>query len=262
MHAVQFVGIDLAWGAAANTGLCLVDGEHVVDSAVAKTDAEILNWVRPHTDGDCVVAIDAPLIVRNQAGRRPCEQAISRRFGQHHASAHSSNLSLPAFIHGVRGERLTLKLGLDVDPHWKPRQSVQRAIEVYPHPAMVALFGIPLTLKYKAKSGRTLDSRRAAFIELLQHLEALRHADPPLDVRSSPRWAMLSQRVAQPASSADLDRSEDELDAYVCAYIALHYWTHGTSRCRVVGDLASGYIVTPVTAAQAVCLDAHASFAT
>jgi predicted RNase H-like nuclease len=48
---------------------------------------------------------------------------------------------------------------------------------------------------------------------------------------------------------------EDELDAFVCAYVAAYYWTHGTRRCRVVGDLESGYIVTPVSERQARCLD-------
>src|SRR5262249_17464780 len=36
---------------------------------------------------------------------------------------------------------------------------------------------------------------------------------------------------------------------------ALYYWTHGTSRCRIVGDVDSGYILTPVTPEQAACLD-------
>jgi predicted RNase H-like nuclease len=48
---------------------------------------------------------------------------------------------------------------------------------------------------------------------------------------------------------------EDELDAYVCAYLALHYWTHGLDRNRVVGDLDTGYIVTPAMARQRACLD-------
>ena len=48
---------------------------------------------------------------------------------------------------------------------------------------------------------------------------------------------------------------EDELDAYLCSYIGLYYWTHGTSRCRVVGDVESGYVVLPVTVEKATQLD-------
>jgi predicted RNase H-like nuclease len=132
---------------------------------------------------------------------------------------------------------------------------VRRAVEVYPHTAIVALFGLPSTLKYKAKPGRTLQSRAAALGELLDHLEALRTADPPLDVRTAPRWAGLRATVTDPSTGAELARAEDELDAYVCAYTALYYWTHGTTRCRVAGDATDGYILTPVTPELAACLD-------
>lgn len=36
---------------------------------------------------------------------------------------------------------------------------------------------------------------------------------------------------------------------------ALYYWTHGTARCRIAGDVESGYILTPVTPEQAARLD-------
>src|SRR5207247_10288913 len=107
--------------------------------------------MEPYIGGDMIIAIDAPLIVRNATGRRACERAISRCCGAHHAAAHSSNLALQAFRAGVRGERLTQALGLSIDPLFEPGSGVRRAIEVYPHPAIVALFELPLTLKYKAK---------------------------------------------------------------------------------------------------------------
>jgi predicted RNase H-like nuclease len=132
---------------------------------------------------------------------------------------------------------------------------VRRAVEVYPHTAIVALFGLASTLKYKAKPGRTLQARAAALDELLDHLEALRTADPPLDVCAIPRWVELRATVADPRTGAELARAEDEIDAYVCAYTALYYWTHGTARCRVVGDATDGYILTPVTPELAACLD-------
>jgi predicted RNase H-like nuclease len=97
--------------------------------------------------------------VRNESGRRPAEQAISRCFGAYHASAHSTNLGLPSFRERVRGERFARALGLDVDPYFPTRVPLRRAIEVYPHTAIVALFELASTLKYKAKPGRTLTGR-------------------------------------------------------------------------------------------------------
>ena len=252
---MRFVGVDLAWTARGGTGLCTIEENAVQASDRLGTDEELLRWLRPLVQGDVLVAIDAPLIVRNLTGRRPAEQLISRCFGGYHASAHSANLGLPSFRNGVRGEWLAATLDLDVDPAFPPRVPVRRAVEVYPHTAIVALFGLASTLKYKAKPGRTLQSRTAALDELLDHLESLRTSDPPLEVRTSPRWAGLRGTVRAPGTGAQLARAEDEIDAYVCAYTALYYWTHGTTRCRVAGDARDGYILTPVTAELAACLD-------
>src|SRR5919106_2264014 len=252
---MRFIGVDLAWTGRGGTGLCVIEGGRVEASTRVQSDEELLNWLRPLVEEDVLVAIDAPLIVRNRTGRRRAERLISRCFGAYHASAHSANLGLPSFREGVRGEWLAAALDLDVDPTFPPRVPVRRAVEVYPHTAIVALFGLASTLKYKAKPGRTLQSRAAALNELLDHLEALRTADPPLEVRAVPRWVELRAAVADPGTGAELARAEDEIDAYVCAYTALYYWTHGTTRCRVAGDATDGYILTPVTPELAACLD-------
>jgi hypothetical protein len=129
-------------------------------------------------------------------------------------------------------------------------------IEVYPHPAMVSLFGLSFTLKYKAKRGRTVHDRRQAFAALTSHLEKLTMSNPPLSVATTARWEELRDALVVAHSNGQLDLVEDELDAYMCAYIGFYYWTHGASRCRVVGDVDSGYIITPVTPTIGLALDA------
>src|SRR5262245_31513785 len=252
---MRFVGLDLAWGSNGGTGLCFVEDNQVVESGFARTDAEIIERLRPVTSEFCLVAIDAPLVISNKTGRRECERAISRCFGKHHAGAHSSNLGMPAFSNGSRGARLCSQLNLEMDPRITPLIPTRRAIEVYPHPALVALFALPLTLKYKAKRGRSVEQRRAVFEVLCGLLESLRDATPRRHVRN-PRWVQIRERVSNTTSGAELDRLEDEIDAYICAYIALYYWTHGSHRCRVVGTASAGYIVTPVSPDHARVLDA------
>jgi predicted RNase H-like nuclease len=252
---MRFVGVDLAWTIRGGTGLCEIERNTVRASSRVGGDEELLAWLRPLVEDDVLVAIDAPLIVRNLTGRRRAETLVSRCFGAYHASAHSANLGLPSFRDGVRGEQLVAALDLEIDPDFPPRVPVRRAIEVYPHTAIVALFDLATTLKYKAKSGRTLESRAAALNELLDHLEWLRAADPSLDVQTAPRWSQLRATVLHPKTSVDLARAEDEIDAYVCAYTALYYWSHGTHRCRIAGDATNGYILTPVTPELAACFD-------
>jgi predicted RNase H-like nuclease len=252
-----FVGIDLAWGSRNRTGVVAAAGGSVVDSRTVVSDDQICDWLDPYMGCPVLVAVDAPLIVRNPAGTsRPCDRKISMVFGASQAGAHSANLGFAAFSGGVRAERLARRLGLSTDPYFQPGQPVRRMIEVYPHPAMVSLFGLPYTLKYKAKRGRTMDDRRQAFAALIAHLEKLTILDPPLSLATAPRWDELRDSLAMAMSSGQLDLIEDELDAYMCAYIGFYYWTHGASRCRVVGDVETGYIVTPVTPAIGAALDA------
>lgn len=255
---MDFIGVDLAWTLRGRTGLCHIADGRVVDSTTVSGDEELLSWLTPRTQRDVLVAIDAPLIVRNETGRRPCEQLISRCFGAQHASTHSANLNLPSFKNGVRGEWLADALGLDVDPFFAPGTSVQRAVEVYPHPAVVALFELETTLKYKAKPGRTVESRSHELTLLVRHIESLVSADPMVDV-AGPEWERMARIAANPRSAAELAAIEDEIDAYVCAYVALYYWTHGSAKCRVAGDTSTGYILTPVTSEHARCLDALAA---
>ena len=52
-------------------------------------------------------------------------------------------------------------------------RSTETGIEVYPHAATVALFGLDKTLKYKAKPGRDLDSLRAELLRLMGLVEGV-----------------------------------------------------------------------------------------
>ena len=90
-------------------------------------------------------------------------------------------------------------------------------IEVYPHPAMVALFSLPYTLPYKGKKGRDLASLQTAYEVLLDSME---HHLPELELTRSERWAQLRTIAASPQRKADLERIEDEIDAIVCAHLA------------------------------------------
>jgi predicted RNase H-like nuclease len=141
---MYFVGVDLAWGQDRPSGVAVLDAEgrllHVSSQGV---DQAIVASVGPYVVGDYLVAIDAPLVVGNATGTRPCEAALNRDFARFDAGAHPSNTGKREFADVPRGARLVTTLGLDMDPSSRSRR---RAIEVYPHPATVALFrlGRPL----------------------------------------------------------------------------------------------------------------------
>ncbi len=235
---MYFVGLDLAWGERNNTGVAVVDSDgRLLYVGAAHDDASIEAAVAPYVSADCLVAVDAPLIVRNPTGSRPCEAALNRDFHAFEAGTHPANTTNPAFK-DPRGARIATALTLDMDP---ASSSPRRAIEVYPHPATIALFGLQKTLKYKKGS---FEVRRHELLQLMMLIEGLDTATPRLRVNHNVSWVELRKRVAAATRPVQLDRDEDPVDAVVCAYVAL-YWHHRPEDVTVYGDFATGYIVTP-----------------
>ena len=239
------IGVDLAWGTKRPTGLAVLDESgRLVHVSTVLTDEEILTVLTPYAENDCLVAIDAPLIVRNETGNRPAEAALNKDFAKFDAGAHPSNTGKPEFAGTPRGAALCQSLGLDMNPR---SGRARRAIEVYPHPATVVLFGLGRTLKYKQKPGRDLDSLRAELLALMGFLEGLADADPPLDLGpddESLGWAGLRVAVETATRKSELRVVEDQVDAVVCAYVAL-FAARRPDDTTTYGDLETGYIVTP-----------------
>ena len=240
---MYFIGVDLAWGDRKPTGLAVLDPQgRLVHVSAAQTDEEILDALKPYTAGDCLVAIDAPLIVKNATGNRPAEAALNRDFARFDAGAHPVNTGKPEFSQIPRGARLAGALGLDLNPR---SGRARRAIEVYPHPATVALFQLGRTLKYKNKPGRDTETLRSELLVLIGLIEGLATASPALDLdRAHSRWPELVALVEAAERKSQLRVVEDQVDAVICAYVGL-FATREPGRSTTYGDFDEGYIVTP-----------------
>ncbi|GAA1558786.1 DUF429 domain-containing protein [Kribbella lupini] len=250
MTDLRFVGVDLAWGQRGVTGLAVLDASGcLLDVTVQQTDDDILTWLTRWTTGPCFVAFDAPIVVTNATGHRPCERLISQYYGRFGASCHAANTTNPSFANGSRALRLIEALNLSLDP-----KAARRAAEVYPHPAIVTLFNLPRILQYKAKPGRDFPHLHQEMLRLATYVESLVNASPPLLVKTNPAWQHLRQALAQATRKADLKRVEDALDSVVCAYIAAYATTHPT-QVRYFGTPTTGQILAPVTPAQAARYD-------
>jgi predicted RNase H-like nuclease/ppGpp synthetase/RelA/SpoT-type nucleotidyltranferase len=241
-RAGHFVGVDLAWGDRKPTGVAALDSRGRLLHVSAQTDdASVLAALAAHVEGPCVVAFDAPLVVVNATGNRPAESALNRDFARFDAGAHPANTAKPEFASTPRAARLAAALGLDLDPS---SSAPRRAIEVYPHPATVALFRLGRTLKYKSKPGRALPSLRTELLRLVRLLEGLEDADPALSLAGSAPWQALVDQVGSASRKSELRVVEDQVDAVVCAYVAM-FAERRPDATTTYGDLDTGYIVTP-----------------
>ncbi|HJQ35813.1 MAG TPA: DUF429 domain-containing protein [Thermoanaerobaculia bacterium] len=250
-----FIGVDFAWQSERNaTGIAVAHGENRgaevvhIASGVRGMD-DVVAVIELHAAQNTVIAIDAPLIVRNEIGRRPCETEISKRFGAKHASAHSSNLSLYPDPRTHTLVRRLEEIGFRHEVRQERYGSGRWFFEVYPHPAHIVVFELETTLKYKAKSRRPRSLRWSEFARLQSLLVSLEHADPPLSVGVA---ASMVSADLQTLRGQALKDHEDALDAWFCAYLALHVWYWGAARNEVVGDFESGYIVLPTGKSEVI----------
>ncbi len=207
---MHFVGLDLAWGEKNHTGVAVIDpGGRLLHVGAAQNDASIEADIAPYVSDECLVAIDAPLIVPNAEGRRIAEIELGKDFMRFDAGPHSANKANPLFD-PPRGAELCGRLDLDMDP----------------------------------ESRAKVEDRRRELLQLMTLIEGLDKATPRLRVNHNVAWVELRNRIAAATRQVQLDRDEDPVDAVICAYVAL-YRFHRPDDVTTYGDFASGYIITP-----------------
>jgi predicted RNase H-like nuclease len=250
MSLPVFIGLDLAWSNRNRTGGAVIrNGVLVASTGLLSDDASIEAFIDGHLPegAPAVIAVDAPLRVPNQTGRRRADHELSLAWGKFDAGAYPANRALLARNGAVRGEvlveRLRHRFGC-IESAPIPQRGVGRYIcEVFPHPAHIVLFNLPRTLKYKRKSGRTQEAVAAEFVRYQQLLTTLAAADPPLTGLDTVAAIDASQRRGRA-----LQELEEMLDAVTCAYVAYYAWHHGPARQRVYGSVAEGHILVPLSA--------------
>ncbi len=245
-----FIGIDLAWSPRNSTGVAALrlvgDRLNVAASGVRQTNEEIVDFIREHIAPTTIVMIDAPLVVPNETGMRPCDRLMTSHFWRQHAGAYPANRNiLGRYNKGVpRGKELGLVLCSQLGFAWPPPdvrkiagQRGRFVFECYPHPAQVILFGLARTLKYKhKKQGWTV--ARAEFSRYVGYMRAL--CSPRIELEDS----LLRDLDVSEARGRAYKEREDRLDAIFCAYLSALV-TEGRMDC--LGDPHEGSIVLPTT---------------
>jgi predicted RNase H-like nuclease len=234
-------GVDLAWQGNRNPTAIAVG--NVADGAIAVTGVfenlhgfDAVASALDSIDRLHGVAIDGPLIIRNQSGQRPCERGVAVAYGARKASCHACNLTLFPASNGVLlGDHLhAAGFGHVAAPGQKWQ------LECYPHPALIEIFQLPERLFYK--KGQVADKRQgqarlASLLLSLAQSERMMLTIGPLFL------PYLDPQRIQSLRGAALKHNEDVLDAIVCLYIAALYQA-GNSE-RVFGCTEQGYIYVP-----------------
>ncbi|MBL4680138.1 MAG: DUF429 domain-containing protein [Pseudomonadales bacterium] len=241
---VLLVGVDLAWQSEKNPSAIahgalsdFVLTATKVEPAIYGID-DVLNQLT-NVVGLQGIAIDAPLIISNENGQRPCERGIGKKYGSRHASCHTSNKNL---YPDAKSVYLSLKL---LAKGFNHLEGDRWQIECYPHPAIIEMFNLPERLKYK--KGKVAD-KKAGQKKLAKLILNLRTSKVlPLKINDDV-MSYLSSTYIESLVGQKLKSNEDALDAIVCLYVAGLYSINAGG--QVFGDADTGYIWVP----QDVCI--------
>ena len=233
---VLLIGVDLAWGEKKHDGVCFLEWEggkgRVVGFGYPQGDKELLDMVCEQARGfrSVFVTVDAPIVCPNKTGTRPVDRLTHRMFHKEHAACHPANFT--RCPRPPRLARLFVKHGFRVG--WETRGVMKTVAEVYPHPAMVRMFGLPRIVKYKKGS---VAERRKEFRRLQRLLRScLRKKFPQLKLNPETS-ALLKEKWSKPV--------EDRTDGLFCALIGLWHWMHQGRKSEVIGDRKTGFILLP-----------------
>jgi predicted RNase H-like nuclease len=183
---MKFLGIDLGWHSGAS-GLCCLESANnqlqLLDLDRKEPIAEILAWIDTcvQPNEGALIAVDAPTLIPNATGMRLPDKLTHKYFGKYHAGCYPANLSLPFAQRTVEfGLALEAK-GFTHAPEIQPQMPGRYQIEVFPHPAIVHLFGLQRILKYK--KGK-LAERHLELTKLCQYiLNILPTLEPTLNLK-------------------------------------------------------------------------------
>lgn len=238
--APLIAGIDLAWNTEKNgSGLAIgalsADNLHIVSAAGGLIGMSAIAEALQPMEAISGVAIDAPLIIRNKSGYRPCERALSDVYRSRWAGCHPSNLTRFPDAGSVRLSSWLTKKGYE---HLARESNWQ--IEVYPHPAIVEIFSLDTRLAYKKGSTEEKRVGQKKLATLLCSLSDSSGLRLSFDDNVA---TLLSHDRLNTLPASRLKANEDMLDAIVCCYVGGLFASGLTS--KTFGDATSGYIVVP-----------------
>jgi hypothetical protein len=213
-----------------------IDADGRVLGAAWKRGVEqTIAWVdSAAADGDVVMFVDAPLVVRNETGQRLCEKQVGQRYWRWKVSANTTNTGSPRLA-GVQFLRVAGLSGWRYsDGSGGPPRAGRIISETYPYATLVGAAELGYDTerpRYKRKPRRLRAAQwrteRAATCDtLIKRLGRLADADPPLLLHSHPVTRELAE---QPSPAIDSAYKHRKTSSMPCCAPGPHRCGHATA---------------------------------
>lgn len=244
MIRMRYLGLDLAWAPRNGCGGAVLepDGEgrvRLVSSVHLRSHEDVLAWLaRNRGRGSAIVTVNAPVIVENGAGQRPCDVQLTEHFGRYQVDDYQVNIVSAG--HPRTMARAMIRMGFDADPE----SEGDRVIETYTIPAQILLFDLERPIRLKHGPIGTRKDSVSRFRDLIVNhlLDAV-----PAIVENAALGELLDVDLST-LNGTRLGEVEERLEALFCAYISAYVDVRGPDACAFLGDLQHGYVLLPTSA--------------
>ena len=239
----RYLGLDLAWAPRNSSGGAVMEptedgGVRLVSTSSLRAHEDILSWIaRNRGRAGCVLAVNAPIIVENTAGRRPCDRMVDEYFSAQHVDEYqvnTVNASHPRTI-----GRALMRMGFDPNP----MAEGDRVVETYNQATQIMLFEAERPVRLKSGPVGARKDAVARFREMLY--DKLGDATPLLV--DTPQLDELVEADLPGSNGSRVGQLEERLEATLCAYTAAFLDIRGPESCAFLGDLDHGYVLLPTT---------------
>jgi len=241
---MKYIGIDLAWTEKNETGLCVLgDGGAAERLEAARFSlGELADLIRSFGREELTIAVDAPLLVRNETGSRTAERELVR--DRIHGNRLNAFMASRSFLNrrfgGLRGEDLVREIQ-SVRPDLPLNRRTDRGglYETFPTGICCGLFPDLYPLRYKRKRGMSPEDSLAEMKRLKARLKEWEEAGILSGV---------TDRLGLPEGTPggkELKHLEDRIDGFLCALGAFIPRRLAVEE-RSYGTPAEGAIILPV----------------
>ena len=188
-----------------------------------------------------LIGMDQPTIVENYSGMRPVEKVVSSLIIRLKSRVQPANRKIKVFGSNAPIWRFLNEIDVLQDP-MTARVSQEGAylIEVYPVLALAALEPEIMEREQAARYNPTKPNFRVDDWKLVAKAVA-RHTDH-FNLPTLSKWAKLAVDTKWPSKG-----EQDMLDAVICLIVALQWRRAERESVAMIGDLGSGYMITPVS---------------
>jgi predicted RNase H-like nuclease len=180
--------------------------------------------------------VNAPIIVDNLSGSRPCDRALLEHFSRYRIDEYANN-SVSASHPRTMGRAL-MRMGFDPNP----ASEGDRIVETHTQAAQVLLLGVDRPIRMKSGP---IGGRKEAVDRLRELIEERLIEDGTPRLHLSPELDQLMDAHLPDLNGTRLGELEERLEALVCAYVAAYLGQVGPDGCAFLGDMDTGYILLP-----------------